>query len=69
MKPNRLRAEIGTSPKAQFLCRTRDEGASKISLAGTKHLEKLHHWKHFFVFEGQTLDVEICTCLLVNAPM
>lgn len=55
MKPNRLRAEMGTSPnavKAQFLCRSRDGGAFKTSLAGTKYLKILHHWKHFFDFEG-----------------
>lgn len=55
MKPNRLRAEIGTSPnavKAQFLRRNRDGGALKTPLAGTKYLEKLDHWKHFFGFQG-----------------
>lgn len=55
MKPNRLRAEIGTSPnavKAQFLCRSREGGALKTSLAGTKYLEKLDNWKHYFDFEG-----------------
>lgn len=54
MKPNRLRAEMGTSPnavKAQFLCRKWDGDALKTSLAGTKHLEKLDHWKYSFDFE------------------
>lgn len=55
MKPNRLRTEIGTSPntvEAQFLCRSKEGGALKTSLAGTKYLEKLDNWKHYFDFEG-----------------
>lgn len=33
-------------------CAEADGGALKTSLAGTKYLEKLDHWKHFFDFEG-----------------
>lgn len=50
-----LWSQKGTSPnavKAQFLCRSRDEGALTTSLAGTKYLEKLDHWKHLFDIEG-----------------
>lgn len=51
-----LKAEIGTSflndIKAQFLCRSRDVGALKTSLAETKYLEKFDDWKSYLGFEG-----------------